>query len=142
MAPDPRLAFVAERHLGALTTVKRDGRPQISVVNYTFDVATMRVRISVTDDRAKTRNARRDPRVSLLVWSEDGWSYVVVEGDAELSDVARDPHDATVEALIDTYRAAAGREHPDWDEYRRVMVADHRVVLTIHVSHSYGMLPG
>ena len=60
-----------------------------------------RVRVSVTDDRAKVRNVRRDPRVSLFVSSDDGWSYAVLEGDAELSPVARDEHDATVEALVD-----------------------------------------
>jgi hypothetical protein len=42
-----------------------------------------------------------------------------------------------VEALVGYYRAAAG-EHPDWDEYRSVMVADRRVLVTIHVDHVYG----
>jgi PPOX class probable F420-dependent enzyme len=135
-------SFAASRHLGVLTTLKRDGRPQLSAVSYTFDPQTRDVRVSVTDDRAKTRNVRRDPRVSLFVSSDDGWSYAVLEGDAELTPVAADPQDETVEALIDTYRSAAGREHPDWDDYRRAMVAEKRLVLTLHVTHVYGAPPG
>ena len=51
---------------------------------------------------------------------------------------AASPDDATVEALIDLYRSMAG-EHPDWDDYRRAMVAEERVVLTIRPTHAYGM---
>jgi hypothetical protein len=42
-----------------------------------------------------------------------------------------------VEALVDYYRRAAG-EHPDWDEYREVMVADRRVLMTMAVERVYG----
>ncbi|MDP9318901.1 MAG: PPOX class F420-dependent oxidoreductase, partial [Actinomycetota bacterium] len=122
MTDDRLLAFAASRNLGVLTTLKRDGRPQLSAVNFTFDPESRTARVSVTDDRAKTRNVRRDPRVSLFVSSDDGWSYAVLEGDAALSPVAADQDDATVEALIDTYRAVRGSDHPDWDDYRRAMV--------------------
>ncbi|HEY0473755.1 MAG TPA: PPOX class F420-dependent oxidoreductase, partial [Kribbella sp.] len=40
--------------------------------------------------------------------------------------------------LIDLYRAAAG-EHPDWDDYRRAMVRDRRLVFSMTVDHAYGM---
>ena len=96
--------------------------------------------MSVTDDRAKTRNARRDPRVSLHVSAPDFWSYVVVEGTAALTPVARTVDDPTVEALVAYYRAAAG-EHPDWDDYRRVMVREKRLLLRVTPTHAYGMLP-
>jgi PPOX class probable F420-dependent enzyme len=140
--PEHRLlAFAAAHNLGILTTLKRDGRPQQSPVNYTLDPQTREVRVSVTDGRAKTNNARRDPRVSLCVLSGDGSSYAVLDGDAELSPVARETHDATVEALIDAYRAIRGMEHPDWDDYRRAMVADGRLVLTLRVGHVYGEPP-
>jgi len=142
MTTEDRLrAFAASRNLGVLTTLKRDGRPQLSAVNFTFDADSGTARVSITDDRAKTQNLRRDPRASLFVSSEDGWSYAVLEADAELSPVAADPDDATVEALIDTYRAVRGSEHPDWDEYRQAMVADKRIVLTLHVTHVYGNPP-
>ena len=97
--------------------------------------------MSVTEPRAKTRNLRRDPRASVLVSSEDGWSYAVAEGDAVLSPPAAAPDDDTVESLIGLYREVAG-EHPDWDEFRRAMVVDRRVLLRLPISHLYGMPPG
>jgi PPOX class probable F420-dependent enzyme len=139
-APDPRLlAFVADARRGVLATIKRDGRPQLSNVGYSWDDGL--IRVSVTDDRAKTRNLRRDPRVSLHVTSADFWTWVVVEGTAELTPVAEDPHDATVEELITYYRGTAG-EHPDWDDYRRAMVADRRLVARFHPEHAYGQVNG
>jgi hypothetical protein len=65
----------------------------------------------------------------------------VAEGDAALTPPAAAPGDDTVEALISLYRNIAG-EHPDWDEYRNAMVADRRVVLTLPISHLYGLPPG
>ena len=99
------------------------------------------IEVSITEPRAKTRNLRRDPRASMLVSCDDGWSYAVAEGDAELSPPAADPHDDTVEALIALYRNIAG-EHPDWDDYRRAMVTDRRVLMRLPISHLYGMPPG
>jgi PPOX class probable F420-dependent enzyme len=122
--------------LGVLVTLKRDGRPQLSNVTYVFDGE--RIRVSLTDGRAKTKNLRRDPRASLYVDGPGGRSYVVLEGKAELSPVAADPYDDVVEDLVDYYRTASG-EHPDWDEYRRVMVTDKRLVFSMTIDHSYGM---
>ena len=142
--PDPRmLAVVAEHRWGVLATIKRDGRPQLSNVGYAWDSTdgSALIRVSVTADRAKTRNLQRDPRVGLHVASRDFWTYVVVEGTAELSPVATDPHDATVEELISYYRGTAG-EHPDWDDYRRAMVADRRLVVRFRPEHAYGQVQG
>jgi PPOX class probable F420-dependent enzyme len=122
--------------LGVLVTIKRDGRPQLSNVTYLYDGE--RIRVSLTDDRAKTKNLRRDPRASLYVNGPNGRSYVVLEGKAELTPVAADEHDDTVEQLVAYYREASG-EHPDWDDYRRAMVADKRLLFTMRVEHSYGM---
>jgi PPOX class probable F420-dependent enzyme len=133
------VSFAAQHNLGVLATIKRDGRPQLSNINYAMNGAEQTVRMSVTDDRAKVRNLRRDPRGSLLVSSRDGWSYAVLEGTAELSDVAQSPDDPTVNALVDVYRDIRGEDHPDWDEYRAAMVADKRLVATLHIEHTYGM---
>ncbi|TDD71173.1 PPOX class F420-dependent oxidoreductase [Actinomadura rubrisoli] len=139
MADDAALAaLVAGRDLGVLATLKRDGRPQLSNVNYHFDEGRRLVRVSITADRAKGRNLRRDPRASLHVSSPDGWSWAVAEGTAELSPVAAAPGDATVEELIAVYRDIRGEEHPDWDDYRRAMVADGRQVIRLHVDRLYG----
>ena len=138
---DKLLALIADNSLGVLATIKSDGRPQLSNVTYHFDPRALSIEVSVTEPRAKTRNLRRDPRASLLVSSEDGWSYAVAEGDAVLSAAAAAPGDDTVESLITLYRNVAG-EHPDWDDYRQAMVIERRVLLRLPVSHLYGMPPG
>ena len=144
--PEPRfdpalLRLAASRNLAALAALKRGGRPQLSMVNYALAVErdTVTARISVVDGRAKVANLRRDPRASLLVTSPDGWSYAVLEGEAELSPVAKSQDDPTVEELVELYRTIRGEDHPDWDDYRRAMVADHRLVLKVHVAKVYGL---
>jgi PPOX class probable F420-dependent enzyme len=131
------LDYVEHKRNGVLVTLKRDGRPQLSNISYAVDGGA--IEISLTDSRAKTANMRRDDRVSLHVTASDFWSYVVIEGTAELTPVAAATDDATVEALISLYRRIAG-EHSDWDEYRRAMVADRRLVCTIRPERAYGMV--
>lgn len=138
---DKLLAVLSGNSLGVLATIKQDGRPQLSNVTYHFDAQAVALQVSVTEPRAKTRNLRRDPRASIHVASDDGWSYAVAEGDAILTPPAGAPDDDTVEALITLYRNVVG-EHPDWDDYRRAMVDDRRVLLTLPVSHLYGLPPG
>lgn len=131
------LDFVRERHHGVLITQKADGRPQSSNIAYVVDDG--RIVISVTDGRAKTTNLRRTPLASLHVNRDDFWAYAVIEADVDVSPVAADPSDETVDKLVEYYRAVSG-EHDDWDEYRRAMVADSRLVLTLTPTHAYGML--
>ena len=138
---DPALlTLAARRNLGTLAAIKKDGRPQLSMVNFALDRGGPTVRVSVVDGRAKVANLLRDPRASLLVTSSDGWSYAVLEGDAELSPVASGPDDATVEELVELYRTIRGEDHPDWDDYRAAMVRDHRRVLSIDVTRVYGLV--
>lgn len=132
------LDFARPQRQGVLTTIRRDGRPQISNIVYALDDGGT-ARISVTADRAKTKNLQLDPRASLYVCGDNFWAFVVLEGDADLTPPAADPGDATVEELIALYRSLAG-EHPDWDEYRRAMVADRRLVVRITPTRAYGML--
>lgn len=128
-------AFVAERHQGVLVTLKADGRPQLSNVAYALlDGA---VHVSVTDDRAKTANLRRDPRVSLHVTSDDFWTYAVAEGEARLSPVAAAPGDPTTTALLRLYEAVRPGGHPDPAEFHRAMVSERRVHLSFPVTHLY-----
>jgi PPOX class probable F420-dependent enzyme len=134
---DPLARLLVSHDLGTLATIKQDGRPQLSLVNYHFEPEHSRIRISVREPLAKTRNLRRDPRVSLSVQSPDGHRYVVAEGTAELSATAKDEHDEVVAELVEVYRLIRGN-HPDWDDYRRAMVRDQRVVLRIAVERAYG----
>jgi PPOX class probable F420-dependent enzyme len=144
MTPTPTettlLDLLMQRQRGVLVTVKRDGRPQLSNIDYAHDDVARVIRISSTDGRAKVRNLRRDPRASLYVTTDDMGAYAVAEAIVELSPVAGDPHDATVEELIDVYRAVQG-EHPDWDDYRAAMVADRRLVVRLNVQRVYGWAP-
>jgi PPOX class probable F420-dependent enzyme len=134
------LEFIRGRKQGVLVTIRSNGRPQLSNILYLLgDDGVMR--ISVTDDRAKTKNLRRDPRASLYVLGDNFWAYVVMEAQAELMPVAADPHDATVEALVDYYREAMG-EHPDWDDYRAAMVNDKRLIVMLRPERAYGIVPG
>jgi PPOX class probable F420-dependent enzyme len=131
-------SLLAKRNQGVLVTQRAGGWPQLSNVTYAWYPDEQLIRVSVTDDRAKTRNLRRDRRASFHVTSDDFWSYVVVDGHAELSEVARDPRDAAVEELIELYRTVRG-EHPDWDDYRAAMVRDRRLVVRIPAERAYGL---
>jgi PPOX class probable F420-dependent enzyme len=131
------LDFVRSRRQGVLTTIRSNGRPQLSNIVYDCDESGT-VSISVTDGRAKTKNLRRDARASLYVVGDTFWAYVVLEGTAELTPVASQPDDPTVEGLVALYRRVNG-EHPDWDEYRRTMIADGRLLIRITPERAYGI---
>jgi PPOX class probable F420-dependent enzyme len=133
---DPH-ALLAESRIGVLATLRSDGRPQLSPVTHHYDRDAGIISVSMVEGRAKTANLRRDPRVALEVTSADGWSWATADGTAELIGPGDDPHGPEVEALVDYYRAAAG-EHPDWDEYRAVMVSDRRVLMKMRVERVYG----
>jgi len=135
---DALLALLAEQKGGVLVTLKRDGRPQLSNVGHVYYPDERLLRVSLTDDRAKTRNLRRDPRASYHVTTADRWAYAVAEGTADLTPVAADPYDDTVEELVRLYRDVQG-EHPDWDDYRAAMVRDRRLVLRLRVERAYGI---
>lgn len=134
---DPLETLFTTTNLATLVTLEQNGRPQLSNVVHHYDTRTRTFSVSVTDDRAKTRNLRRDPRASLFADSADGRSYAVAEGYAELSPVAALPHDDTVEQLVELYRQVQG-EHPDWDEFRAAMVTERRLLLRVRVERFYG----
>ncbi|SHN19193.1 PPOX class probable F420-dependent enzyme [Streptomyces yunnanensis] len=120
-----------------LATIKSDGRPQLSPVMPFYDREADVLYVSMTEGRAKTANLRRDPRAALEVTSADGGSWATAEGTVTLTGPGTEPHGPEVEALVRYYRLATG-EHPDWDEYRSVMVSDRRVLMTMSVDHVYG----
>jgi PPOX class probable F420-dependent enzyme len=122
---DELLEFVRPRHHMLLVTEREDGRPQASPVTGGVDDSG-RIVISTYPERAKTVNARRRPRVSVVVLSDDfGGAWVQVDGDCEVVDAP-----GSVEPLVEYFRNISG-EHPDWDEYRRAMVAQGKSVLRI-----------
>lgn len=102
-----------------------------------YDRQAGEILVSMAEGRAKTANLRRDPRAALEVTGADGGTWATAEGRVELAGPGTDPHGAEIEALVDYYRRAAG-EHPDWVEYREVMVSDRRVLMTMKVEKVYG----
>ncbi|SDU23848.1 PPOX class F420-dependent oxidoreductase [Gordonia westfalica] len=133
---DPR-DLLAESSLGVLATIKSSGLPQLSPVTAFYDRDADTIYVSMTEGRAKTANLRRDPRAALEVTGPDHYTWATAEGDVTLIGPGTDPHGPEVEALVDYYRKAAG-EHPDWDEYRSVMVSDRRVLMVLSVTRVYG----
>jgi PPOX class probable F420-dependent enzyme len=113
---DELLEFTRTRHHAIVITTRKDGRPQASPVTCGVD-GEGRIVIATYPERAKTRNARRDPgHVSVLFLSDDfGGAWVQVDGTAEVLDLPE-----SVEPLVDYFRAISG-EHPNWDEYREAM---------------------
>ena len=133
---DPH-TLLGDSRLGVLATIKSDGRPQLSPVMPYYDKAAGVIYVSTTEGAAKTANLRRDARASLEVTSPDGRAWATAEGTATLTGPGTDRSGPEIEALVSYYRIAAG-EHPDWDEYRSVMVSDRRVLITMTVERVYG----
>ncbi|MEU4511426.1 PPOX class F420-dependent oxidoreductase [Nonomuraea wenchangensis] len=121
------LDFLRTRHHGLLSTARADGRPQLSPVTCGVD-ADGRIVVSTYPERAKTRNAKRDERVSICVLSDD-WNgpWVQVDGRAEVLDMPE-----ALDGLVEYYRCIAG-EHPDWDEYREAMRRQDKSLIRIHI---------
>lgn len=132
------LDFARSNHWSVLTTIRANGRPQLSNVGHVVSEDGL-IRISVTADRAKYKNLRREPWAALHVTREDFFAYVVLECTAELSPVAARPDDETVDELVEQYRNFAG-EHENWNDYREAMVADRRVIVRLRPERAYGML--
>jgi PPOX class probable F420-dependent enzyme len=121
---DELIDFVSSRHHAIVITTRADGRPQASPV--TCGVDDGKIVVATYPERAKTRNARRDPQISVLVLSDDfGGPWVQVDGTAEILDVPE-----ATEPLVGYFRAISG-EHPDWDEYRQAMVRQGKSLLRV-----------
>jgi len=125
------LDFVRTHDRTVLSTRRRDGRPQMSLVN--AGLVDGLVCISSRGPLAKVRNIRRDPEVSVLIFTDAFFgSWVQIDGRAEIVD-----QPAALDLLVTVYRAIAG-EHPDWDDYRAAMIRDERVVIRVHPERASG----
>ena len=129
MDVDDARAFLADHHRAVLVTRRADGGLQASPVSAGVDADGAAV-ISTTEATVKTRNARRDPRVSLCVLSDGFGPWVQIDGRAEVV-----PLPEAMERLVDLYRQVAG-EHPDWDDFRAAMERDRRVALRIVIERA------
>jgi uncharacterized protein len=127
---DSLVHWLRDRHQAVLVTLRADGSPQSSNVVVAFDGSTARV--SVTADRAKTRNLRRDPRGLLHVLGDSFGQYAAIAVRAELGPQSTVAGDAAGHDLLRLYETIAGRAHPDRDDFFSAMVAERRLVLTLH----------
>ena len=126
---DEARAFLREHHRAVLSTMRTDGRPQMSAIVVAVD-AEGRAVISTQEGAYKIRNIRRDPRVSVFVTSNDFWSWIQIDGTATVVSLPE-----AMEPLVDYYRAVSG-EHPDWDEYRQAMENDRRVLVRVDIERA------
>lgn len=117
--------FVAGKHRWVLATTRSDGRPQMSPVTGGMTAHGL-LAVSTYPNRAKVKNARRDPRVSTLVMGDDFSSaWVQIDGHARVLDMPE-----AADSLVEYYRCISG-EHPDWDEYREAMAEQNKSVILV-----------
>jgi PPOX class probable F420-dependent enzyme len=122
--------FIRNNHRAVVCTYRRDGRPQLSPVTVGVDDEG-RVEVSATESRAKVRNLQRDPRASVCAFTDAFFGpWVQVDGRSEIVTMP----DA-LEPLVEYYRRISG-EHPDWDEYRSVMVQESRCLIKITIERA------
>ena len=125
------IQYLKENHRGVLSTVKKDGRPQLSNIGYLYNESDGEIKISTTSDRFKTRNIERNPQVSMVAQGDNWYQYLVVEGTATVSP------EGQLEALRHLYEGIAGKPHPNWQEYDEAMLNDHRVIISIKIEKLY-----
>jgi PPOX class probable F420-dependent enzyme len=136
MLPENIRAFVAGTNRGVLTTFRRDGAAQMSIITcgpYRDGVA-----FTTTANRAKLLNVLRDPRCSLLISNENWWGFVVLDGRAQIISASNTGADEYRDALRDVYRTAAGEEHSNWEEYDQAMRDDKRSAVIVIPDRIYG----
>ena len=130
MELDRARSFLETHHRAVLTTLRSDGRPQLSPVGAAVD-GDGRAIVSSRETAYKVRNLRRDSRVALCVVDDNWWGeWIQVEGVASVVSLP----DA-MEPLVDYYRRLAG-EHPDWDDYRTAMVREKRVLIRVDLERA------
>jgi PPOX class probable F420-dependent enzyme len=122
--------WLSARHKAILITLRADGSPQSSNVSTAFDGTVFRV--SVTADRAKTRNLLRDPRATMHVLGPDFWGYASVSCTAQVGPVSREPGDQSGQDLLALYNTISTTPHPAPEEFMQAMVDERRLVLTLH----------
>lgn len=122
-------SFLRDHHRGVLATVRSDGRPQMSAVLVGVDDGGFAT-VSTREGAYKVGHMRRDPRVSLFVTSDDFSKWIQIDGTATVISLP----DA-MEPLVSYYRSVTG-EHPDWDEYRRAMQEQRRVIVRVDIERA------
>ena len=119
------IEFAAGKNRWVLSTIRSDGRPQMSLVTGTM-TSSGELLISSYPSRAKVHNAKRNPLVSVAIMGDefnDAW--VQIDGEATVDDMP-----AAADGLVEYFRSIRG-EHDDWDEYRQAMADQGKSVIRI-----------
>ncbi|MDO0933201.1 PPOX class F420-dependent oxidoreductase [Streptomyces sp. DG2A-72] len=128
--------LLGKQQFGTLATVKRNGRPHLTTMLYSWDSEAHIVRFSTTADRIKVKHLQHDPRAALHVQGGDVWSFAVAEGEAEVSEVTTVPGDTVGRELLGMIPKAAKPE--DEDAFLEQLVLERRVVIRLKVDRLYG----
>ena len=129
--------LLEENRIAVATTYRRDGRPQMSLVN----VASTDGALAFTTPgySAKAANLKRDPRCALLLARPNWRGYGVLDGDAEvMGSHNTDPEELRL-TMRKVYQQAIGKEHPDWEEFDRVMLEERRVIVFLRPGRLVGV---
>jgi PPOX class probable F420-dependent enzyme len=127
MTPEQAREFLAGHHRAVMITRRQSGGLQTSpVVVAAADDGS--VLVSSRETAYKVRNLRRDPRVTLCVFTDAFFGrWLQIDGTAEIRSLPE-----AMDGLVDYYRRVAG-EHPDWAEYREAMQKEQRVLVRVAV---------
>ncbi|MDP9235727.1 MAG: PPOX class F420-dependent oxidoreductase [Actinomycetota bacterium] len=123
--------FLEEHHSAVMATIKADGRPHVARIG--CGLVDGKLWSSGTQDRARTRFLRRDPRATLFVFDEsNAYHWLGLECTVTILDGPE-----AVDQNLALYRTLAG-EPKDLEEYRAAMVAEKRLIYEFRVERSYG----
>lgn len=137
-------AYGAPEHwLAVLVTSGRDA-PSVSVVNAGVlphpVTGAPTVAFVARGTTAKLTNLRKDPRATLVF--RFGWEWVAVRGPVELAGPDDPLTGVDLRQLLRDIYVAAGGEHPDLDEYDRVMAAERRTAVLLRPERFTSNPPG
>ena len=135
MLPHKVIEIITHNHEAVMTTFRKNGAVQMSIVTvgpYQDGLAFV-----VSPGSAKLANLRRNPRCSLMVAESNWWDYAVLEGYARLLSPGVTDSEELRLALREIYRAAGGKEHPDWEEYDQAVRKDGRSAIIVVPEHIY-----
>jgi F420H(2)-dependent biliverdin reductase len=105
---DEVLAFLRERHLATLTTLRADGSPHVVPVGFAYSPDERLVRIISADGSQKVRNAERGGRAAVS--QVDGRRWLTLEGPIS---VRREPDAVAAAEAAYAERYQAPRERDD-----------------------------
>ena len=128
--------LLAQSNVVVFTTFRRDGMPQQSLV--TVGKLDGGLAFTTRSRNAKAYNLARDPRCAIMLVRPDNRGFAVLDGSAEVQGPHNTDADVLRLRLREVYRVAAGKEHPNWDEYDRVMAEEGRVVVLLRAGRITG----